>query len=366
MRPATATDTLAALERALRRGDAGEAEALADDAVAAESLGELADNAALLRIGGLSLNYLGETGEVTDGGWVARVEVTWRYRGFDPSVGRADVAVTFGDGGATVAGVAPYGNTMPLWLTGPVKARHDEDSLVLTTGRGQPLARYGRQAAEAVDTVREVLDRPVRLVVEVPASVEQLNRAVGAEPGTYDAIAAVTAGADGTLAPGTPVHVFLNPAVFRGLDEVAAQIVMTHEAVHVVTEAPLAQSTELWLLEGFADYVALRDTDLPLSRTAAQVSERVRREGVPDSLPLRTEFDSGASHLGAVYESAWLICVVLAERGGAAALVEFYDAVVRGALLEDELERVFDWSIAELTRAWQARLADLAGLPAGG
>ena len=141
---------------------------------------------------------------------------------------------------------------------------------------------------------------------------------------------------------------------------------MTHEAVHVVTEAPLAQGTELWLLEGFADYVALRDTDLPLSRTAAQVADRVRRDGVPDMLPVRTEFDSGASHLGAVYEAAWLACVVLADEGGEKALVDFYDAVVHGALLEDELERVFGWSVADLTRAWQARLADLAGVSAGG
>ncbi|NYJ01944.1 hypothetical protein HNR19_002642 [Nocardioides thalensis] len=303
---------------------------------------------------------------MVDGGWVARVQVTWRYRGFDASVGRAEVAVTFGEGGATVDGVAPYGSTMPLWLTGPIAVRRDADSLVVTTGRRQPLDRYGRQAAEAVDTVREVLDRPVRLVVEVPASVDQLNGAVGAEPGTYDAIAAVTAGLDGTFAPETPVHVFLNPAVFGGLEAVAAQIVMTHEAVHVVTEAPLAQSAELWLLEGFADYVALRDTDLPLSRTAAQIVERVRRQGVPETLPLRTEFDTRASHLGAVYESAWLICVVLAERGGEGALVDFYDAVVQGALLEDELERIFGWSVADLTRAWQARLADVAGVPTGG
>lgn len=362
-----ATDTLADLERAVRRGDVAEATALAADPTAVESLGDLAENAALLRIGGLGLNYLGETGEVTeDGGWAARVQVTWRYRGFDTSVGRADVAITFGDGGASVAGIAPYGSTMPLWLTGGVTVRRDPDALIVTTGRGQPLDRYARQAVEAVDTVHQVLDRPVRLVVEVPASVEQLNRAVGAEPGTYDRIAAVTAGADGTFAPGTPVHVFLNPAVFGGLDEVAAQIVMTHEAVHVVTEAPLAQSTELWLLEGFADYVALRDTDLPLSRTAAQVIDRVRRDGVPETLPLRAEFDSRASHLGAVYESAWLICVVLADRGGEAALVDFYDAVVGGAILEDELERVFGWSVADLTRAWQERLADLAGVPAGG
>ena len=37
----------------------------------------------------------------------------------------------------------------------------------------------------------------------------------------------------------------------------------------------------LWLLEGFADYVALRDVDLPIATTAGQIIEQVRRDGPP-------------------------------------------------------------------------------------
>lgn len=364
IQPVVATDTLATLERAIRRGARDAAAALGDDDAAGAALAALAANAAELRLGGLGLHYLGETGEVSaDGGWTARVEVTWLYKGFDAATARADVAIVFGDGGRTVAAIQPYGATMPLWLSGRVATRRTKDTLVLTTGPASPLTAYDRQAAVAVEAVRRVLRRPARLVVEVPDSVEQLNRAVGAEPGTYDSIAAITASSDGRQAPGSPIHVFVNPAVYGGLGETAAQVVMTHEAVHVVTGAPLAQGVDLWLLEGFADYVALRDTDLPISRTAGQIIESVRSGGMPEALPDGTAFDSRAPHLGAAYESAWLVCVTLAERGGEESLVAFYDALIGGAELEDELQRHFGWSIGELTTAWRARLADIAGVP---
>ena len=93
---------------------------------------------------------------------------------------------------------------------------------------------------------------------------------------------------------------------------------------------PPGATSPLWLLEGFADYVALRDVDLPLSTTAGQIIRQVRRDGVAGPLPGPDEFDTGATHLGATYESAWLACVLLAESGGEQALVELYDDVAVG------------------------------------
>ena len=139
----------------------------------------------------------------------------------------------------------------------------------------------------------------------------------------------------------------------------AAQVVISHEAVHAVTQAP-ESGAEAWLLEGFADYVALRDVGLPLSRTAGQIIAQVREDGIPAALPSRTDLDSQAAHLGAAYESAWLVCMTLAQHGGEEALVAFYGAVLDGADLEEELRSRFGWSIADLTRAWQQQLQTLA------
>jgi hypothetical protein len=118
-----------------------------------------------------------------------------------------------------------------------------------------------------------------------------------------------------------------------------------------------------WLLEGFADYVALRDVDLPVTTTAAQIIRQVRRGGVPDALPGQAEFDTRTTHLGATYESAWLACVLLAGRGGEGALVALYQDVEGGTALADALQRGFGLSEAGLTRLWQRRLSDLADRP---
>jgi hypothetical protein len=198
------------------------------------------------------------------------------------------------------------------------------------------------------------------LVVEVPPDAEALDAALDAEPGQYAGIAAVTSSADGSTAPDAPIHVFLNPSVFDRLGDTGAQVVMSHEAVHVATRAPNSLMPQ-WLVEGFADYVALRRVDLPFSVTASQIIGQVRREGAPRALPGPAEFESTDRHLGAAYEAAWLACVVLADHGGEDALVDYYGAVDGGADERAALRERFGWTESQLVAAWRQRLRDLAG-----
>jgi hypothetical protein len=164
---------------------------------------------------------------------------------------------------------------------------------------------------------------------------------------------------DGSVDPDAPVHVFVNPDVFGRLEPRGAQVVMSHEAVHVATDAATSD-LPLWLLEGFADYVALRDLDLPLSTTAGQVIDQVRRDGPPDHLPGSAEFDTTTTQLGAAYESAWLACRLLAQTGGEGALLRLYRLVDGGRALGPALRATFAMTPAELTRAWRRSLSDLA------
>jgi hypothetical protein len=122
----------------------------------------------------------------------------------------------------------------------------------------------------------------------------------------------------------------------------------------------LSSGVPLWLLEGFADYVALRDVDLPVSTTAGQIIQQVRQEGAPDHLPGEVEFDQTSSHLGAAYESAWLACALLADVGGEDALVRLYDQVSSGQELAGALAELFGLTEDDLTAQWQQRLQDLA------
>jgi hypothetical protein len=373
--PVAASATLSSLQEALRAGDGAAAAELGADAAAADLLGAAADNAASLRLDDLTLRYLSESGAVTGGSWSAAVELTWRFRGYDATASHAEVEITFADAGATIAAVGgeaaavgttgPVGDAAggltPLWLQGPVSSRRAPGALVLTTGPASSLDGRLAQVRQASAEVRRVLGGRPSVVVEIPESPAALDRALGTDPGRYAAVAAVTTSADASLAPGSPLHVFVNPEVFGRLERLAAQVVMTHEAVHVVTEAPLAQQAPLWLLEGFADYVALRDVDLPVTRSAGQVIAQVQDAGVPDALPSRVEFDTAGTHLGATYEAAWLACVVLAEQGGERALVDLYRDVLGGADIDAALERRVGWTTDELTTAWQQRLRALAG-----
>ena len=328
-------------------------------------------NASALDVEDFSLRYVEDASPVTsDGTWTATVATTWRFAGYDrrPASAETTVAlVTDADGGTRLGALAVPGadgasaSRSPVWLTGPVRVSSSPRALVVLAGPTAPGegAAYAARARRAVAVTGRVLaDDEPRLVVEVPADEAALDAALGAEPGSYAAIAAVTAAVDGDPA-GSPVHVFLNPAVYDRLRGRGAQVVMSHEAVHVATRAAAADGVPLWLLEGFADYVALRDVDLPLRTTAGQVAEQVRDEGLPQALPGPAEFDTGATHLGAAYEAAWLACRVLAERRDEQALVALYDAVDDGVPVAAALRAGFGWSEADLVGAWRSRLQDL-------
>jgi hypothetical protein len=154
------------------------------------------------------------------------------------------------------------------------------------------------------------------------------------------------------------VHVFVNPEVTAGLRRAGAQVVMSHELVHVATDA--ARTTmEPWLLEGFADYVALRDTKLPDRTTLGRAIDAVRRDGVPGALPTAADFDTRARDLQAGYEEAWLACRIVVEQLGERGLVSIYRAAsgvdIDAALREAGL------GPGDLVVLWRRRLAALAG-----
>ena len=211
----------------------------------------------------------------------------------------------------------------PLWMTTPLEiVRRDADTLVLVGGDAREADTVrGAGAGGGAGRARRCCRAGGRAWWwRCRRRWPPCTRPWTADPGEYAAIAAVTSTADGSLAPDAPVHVFVNPEVFGNLKPRGAQVVMSHEAVHVATDA--ATSTmPLWLLEGFADYVALRDVHLPVSVTAGQIIRQVRHDGPPAQLPGPAEFDTATSHLGASYESAWLACRLLADVGGQAALV---------------------------------------------
>ncbi|TQL69274.1 hypothetical protein FB381_3179 [Nocardioides albertanoniae] len=315
-------------------------------------------NADAIGIEGLSARYVAESGNVDeDGSWTADVDMSWRAPG-DPTLSE-ELKVGFDGDGEITGFSADEGTRMPLWLSGPVEVRRTGSTLVVVQASAEQADRYAELAASAVKQVRTVIgwDRP-RLVLEVPAS--GLDSALGAQPSTYSSVAAVTATVDGSSTAGSPLHVWVNQDVIGDLDSPGAQVVITHEAVHAATAAPTNPHRPMWLVEGYADYVALRDTTLPLSKTAGQILAQVREDGPPKHLPGKAEFNTRSEHFGAEYEAAWLACVVLAEAGGQEALVDLYEQTGRGVPLERALRASFGFGVDELTARWRTHLSDSA------
>ena len=356
-RPAVADP--AGAELALRRwaADLGRgAKPASGDAALATSL----RNAAAAGVTGVTAHYVDELGAVSaEGRWTGAVDLTWRLEGYDAAPAHAEIAVGFARTGREVriTGFGGADRRLPLWLAGPLQVRRSADLLVLSTADAATADRYDRLARAALPVVERVLrDWHGPLVLEAPETTAQLGAALGAAAGDYAAVAAVTATVDGSQDADAPVHVFVNPEVMRGLERRGAEIVLAHEATHLATGAATNVRLPLWLAEGFADYVALRDVRLPITTTAGQIIASVRQDGLPDHLPGKAEFDATSGSFGAEYEAAWLACRVLADRAGEAALVALYRDVAAGADLDTALRRGFGFGLAGLTDAWRNRL----------
>jgi hypothetical protein len=368
-----ASELLLDLTSTLTEGTRREAMALAapGEPMARRSLALLYDNVRDLGVTDLAMRFVDEEpgtlsadDERTLGSeaWVANVALDWRIDGYDSGVSSMEVSLVLvdtPDGVAFGSSGGDYDSPAPLWLLDDLHVARSGRALVVA-GDERQLDRFAGLADEAVRDVRAVLPQwRGRLVVQVPSSQDELDRLLDAEPNAYASIAAVTATVDGSLSASSPVHIMVNPKVFAKLGDEGSQIVMSHEAAHVAVDA--ATSTmPLWLLEGFADYVALARNELPVSVTGSQILAQVRKSGPPRELPGSDEFDPGNKLLGTSYEAAWLACRLMAETYGERELIDFYESVDAGASA-DEAFAELGTTEQEFTQQWREYLRELAG-----
>jgi hypothetical protein len=368
-REASAQRTLTDLVHALDARDAAAAAAVGTE-TAQPLLEDMAANADRMDLGDLALRLVDADGTVTPderdelgaGAWAGAAELTYRLNGWDAQPTRTEIRVVFAASGGRDS-IGGGDDRTPLWMTGRVTLSASGRALVVARGGDGP--RVLELAHQALVDVGKVLPRwDGRLVVEVPDSEEQLDQALAAPDGRYDNIAAITTSVDGSLVPGSPVHVFLNPKVFDGLGPRGAQVVVSHETTHVATDATFAE-LPTWLLEGFADYVALAHAGIPVSTAASQILARIRKNGPPDHLPTAGELDPSAPGLGATYEEAWLAARFIARQYGEPKLVTFYRKVSGGVPVGKAFASILGTTEAAFVDQWRADLRDLAAGVAG-
>jgi hypothetical protein len=364
-----AQETLDRLVEAVREGTRKEAVALAAEP-SRDLLAWVYDNAAALRVDRLSMRYVDEGPALDDTqqsefgqrAWRGTVQLEYGYQGVDESPADLETSVVFvaTSDGASIGSFGATDERTPLWLADRLSVVRTAESLVAVAGG--TTGRYPALVTRALRQVRRVLPHwKGPLLVEVPRTRAQLDAALLAQPDQYDNIAAVTTTADGSLTSGAPVRVFVNPAVFGKLKERGAQVVMSHEATHVATGATFT-SMPTWLLEGFADFVALDSAGVPVDVAAGQILGRIRKEGLPRGLPTSADLDPTANGLGATYEEAWLACRFMGQEFGTDRLVRFYELVSQGSSAQEAFGTELGTSQKEFVARWRDDLARLAGV----
>ncbi|KRV49890.1 hypothetical protein AQ490_18260 [Wenjunlia vitaminophila] len=300
-----------------------------------------------------------DTEPAGDGRTRATAELRYRLRGHDdrPVTGAEEFLLTERAGRLRIS--ADRGGTAQLWDFGPVRAVRGEHGLVLGLGDRGTLAARAAEADRAVSAVRQVWHDgwDGTVVLLVPGTSRQMTALLGVPEGTYRDIAAVTTAElrHGSAAPAD--RVVVNPDAFDRLSAFGRQAVLTHETTHVATRRGTGPATPLWLSEGFADWVAYRDSGRSPREIAPELRRDVLAGRAPGRLPADADFAPDAAGLAQSYQTAWLACRLIAEEYGQDRLVELYrtpgdtDARTRRVLgtgYDDFLRRWRDYLEREL------------------
>lgn len=366
-----ADEVVSDLETVLRRRAASAVDLSSLRDRASAELRTLARNARRLDLRDVSLRHLADSVTTLtdrqrdrwgDSAWVSDVQLSWRYAAVDreASVLTVPLVVEATDEGARFVTVGlSQAERLPLWLQGPVRVAKSPRAFVVTTPQHSPRT-FLRLADEAAATVERTVPRwRGRLCVEVAADQATFREVAGIPQEQAAAVAAVTTTPDGVNTPGSSQHVYVNPELFDPLNPQGRAIVLAHEAAHVALGAAVIR-LPLWLSEGIADYVALADTTLPVTKLAAQILELSRKRGVPRSLPDDERFSGSDRHIGAWYEASWLAVRLIATTYGEDAMWRFYRRSVRDGGTAAAFRDVLDTTRGDFVRRWREHLTQLA------
>lgn len=317
----------------------------------------------------VELRYVtgGDVSDRSDGSSVATVEVSWQPGNASglANTQRHTSSVRFRmapqvNGTFAVVGASAGTGALPLWLAGKLTVQRQAGLAVMRLGGGDAEQPVDAMTADARAAVLKVVPYASgELTVVSPHTQAEMAQIVGQKIANVRQIAAVSTQLDGGGDPSAGSVIVLNPVVFATMDRRAAQIVLTHEATHVLTKA-VGTRAETWVVEGFADFVALHDDSAALSLSAGQILAEVKAGDGPKHLPTAADFSATKHGLGAVYESAWMIFRMLAAGYGDAKVETFYAQVLGGTPLDRALSSAFGLTTAELTSRWRSYLAKSA------
>ncbi|MFC8590109.1 hypothetical protein [Streptomyces atroolivaceus] len=305
----------------------------------------------------------------------AEVELRYRIKGYDeaPVSSSRTVELVRRGGDRTwyvAADRAADGTPAQLWQQGDVEVVRGTHSLVLGVGRRTAeLRRIAATADRAVPAVTGSWPEPwaERVVVLVPASVDDMAGLLDSPAASYRGIAAVTTGEVGGSGRRPADRVIVNPQAYGMLGDFGQRVVLTHETTHVATRAHTSAATPVWLSEGFADRAAYRRESRTATEIAPELTAAVRRGDLPARLPTDEDFGFGldAAGLSQAYEGGWLACELIARDWGEEGLIAFYKAVgsrsARDGAVEQAMHTVLGTTPQDFTARWREYLRERLG-----
>ncbi len=242
------------------------------------------------------------------------------------------------------------------WDFGPCHVLRGTGGFVLSHPGGEALAaRVLAELDGAVTAVTEVWGQAWarQVAVLVPASPEEMVALVG--PGFATGAIAGVAVAD-RVDPDTHTargqRVVLNPDSAGALSPLSLRVLLRHEITHVAARGETVDGAPMWVLEGFADYVGYRRSDVPPHRAAPLLAAQVRR-ALPSALPSDADFRGDGMELA--YQQAWSVNLYLASSLGEPGLVALHRrlARVRASEVDGVLLEATGGDTAALVRGWQ-------------
>lgn len=307
----------------------------------------------------------GASEAVSSGASSAVVETSWTQPGWsEPAT--TSVLVDLDGSGELVGTRAQPDAAAPLWALAPLQVTRTPSTSLVTVGSQRPtgasvrLPRQVRAAGAQVDAVLPptLTSTTGRLLVVLPRGHRGFRQLLGSDE-DYAGIAAVTDSVDGEMRADGAAQVVLNPAVLGRLGPVGTRVVLAHEATHAATGAT-AGRLPLWVVEGFADFVALHQGGVPVRVAAGRAIADVGRQGLPTRLPGAAAFQVGVHGLGHAYELAWLAFRTVEAEHGAGAVLDFYRRVQAGRSVDEALRASTGAGVDRLTADWRAALGRLA------
>jgi uncharacterized protein YukE len=293
----------------------------------------------------------------------ADVQVTWGLRGIDHRTATTSIVVDLSAAGSKVwvSGVRQAALTRrPIWMLGWLTVPRGPETVTAATTPAT--ARQVQNLLEQANRDVRAVDRSWQgsLVAYVPSDQRGFDSMVEGYPGQYDHIAGVASSVDGSAADGSAQMIAINPAIFATLSAAGRRVLMTHEATHLATNATSSRAPD-WLVEGFADYVAIRAAGVPAGLVAGPALGQLG-EGLLRDLPSDADFsERDPDHQQQAYALSWLAVRMLAQRYGERHLISFYHAALASPERLDQLLRThLSTSLDEVTRQWRRLLRGLA------